>query len=139
MPPANATACNDRTDHLSVAEVATEITLYHGFGCWRAQIAFRGQFVKVMFAYTKTPYTMGATSEMLAMKNEPSAEGGLFMGPPLLRDEEDDLWLSQMPAVVQHLARKMDLVPASGKAQSQALKILLDCNDVLGDVTRANG
>ncbi len=44
-----------------------------------------------------------------------------------------------MPAIVTYLADIYGLVPSNAAARATALKVLLDCNDVLANITRSNG
>ena len=101
--------------------------------------------------------------ELMALKNAPpaAASGPLFMAPPLLHDTVADVWLSQNAAIVQYIAAKHGLLPsaavdadaggadaaataaaaaaAAAVQASTALKVMLDANDVLNEITRGTG
>jgi glutathione S-transferase len=113
----------------------SEYTFYY----W--PIPFRGNFVTSIFHYSGTPYVEGKVSELMQLKNadpsDPEAKA-IFMAPPLLHDKEMDLYVSQMPAIVFHLGRKFKMMPPDNLV-TIGEKIILDCNDVLAEISRNNG
>ena len=104
-------------------------------------LSFRGCFISYLFAYQDTPLLEGATfDQLLELKNQPPAEQAVpFMGPPLLEDHESGRTLSQMPAIVLHVARELGLMPEDPFEQALCLKVLMDCNDVLMEISRFHG
>jgi len=99
-------------------------------------IPFRGQFARCVLAHQGVAYEMPPVSQLMKLKTTPPADcPALFMAPPLLHDVADDLWVSQNAAIVTHLARKLGLQPKDGDRQTLALKTILDCNDVLNEIT----
>ena len=102
-------------------------------------IPFRGQFMRMAFALTRTRWLEGDPKEMYRLRDAGDEGPALFVAPPLLHDAEDDLWLSQTPAIMAHLAPKLGLVPDSRRLAALALKVLCDCNDVLNEVTEQCG
>lgn len=61
------------------------------------------------------------------------------MAPPFLVDCKTGRTLSQMPAIVDFLARRHDLAPEKAWERSLMLKLTLDANDVLDEVTLRGG
>ena len=104
-------------------------------------LPFRGCFVSYLFAYRGAPLLEGASyEEIIELKNRhPSEQEIPFMGPPLLKDLETGRSLSQMPAIVLHVAKELDFLPDDPFAQAMCLKVLMDCNDVLMEICRYNG
>lgn len=100
-------------------------------------IPFRGRFVTSILSYTDTPVKMLTATELNEVRSSSQVVVDFF-APPVLFDREEDLYIGQMPAIVMHLGLKLNLMPHLSK-QSQAFKVILDCNDVLGEITRNNG
>ena len=104
-------------------------------------IPFRGCFVSYLFAYRDVPLI--ETSEYDEIREllaaDPDEQGIPFMGPPLLYEQESDRCLSQMPAIVLYVSRELDLLPQDPFELAIAMKILMDCNDVLMEICRYNG
>jgi glutathione S-transferase len=61
------------------------------------------------------------------------------MAPPYLYDCRNRIYLAQMPAILMHLGRRYDYLPKRAETLGLALKAILDCNDVLMDITNFNG
>ena len=112
-----------------------------GFQLYYWPIPFRGCFVSYLFAYRDIPLLEGASFEEIEslMSRHPSEQDIPFMGPPVLRDLESDRTLSQMPAIVLHVSRELDLMPDDPFDVAMCMKVLMDCNDVLMEVCRYNG
>ncbi len=104
-------------------------------------LPFRGCFVSYLFAYRDYPLLESTSFETInELKNRPPNEQEIpFVGPPLLRDLESRQSLSQMPAIVVHVSRELDLLPEDPFEQAMCLKVLMDCNDVLMEICRYNG
>ena len=104
-------------------------------------LPFRGCFVSYLFAYRDVPFLETSDfEENLALKSLPPGEQAVpYMGPPVLHDLEYDRSLSQMPAIVLYVARKLGLAPGDPFDEAMAMKILMDCNDVLMEICRYNG
>ena len=104
-------------------------------------IPFRGCFVSYLFAYRDVPLLetsdFDEIRELLA--TDPDEQDVPFMGPPMLRELESGLTLSQMPAIVLYASRELGLLPDDPFELSMAVKILMDCNDVLMEICRYNG
>ncbi len=104
-------------------------------------LPFRGCFVSYLFAYRDVPLQehsdMEAISELRSLP--PGEQPVPFMGPPVLTDRATGRSLSQMPAIVLYVAPLLDLMPADPFDQAMAMKVLMDCNDVLMEICRYNG
>src|SRR5690348_10468763 len=62
-----------------------------------------------------------------------------FMGPPVLVDRRTGVALAQMPAIVLYLGETLDLLPAEIGARALAMKIVLDANDIIDEITIDGG
>ena len=104
-------------------------------------IPFRGCFVSYQFAWRGVPLINEAGFEDIErLKSPPPSEQAIpFMGPPVLHDLETGRVLSQMPAIVMYVAHELELMPEDSFDQAMAMKILMDCNDVLMEICRYNG
>jgi len=71
---------------------------------------------------------------MAAFKKNPPVP---MMAPPLIR--HGDFYINQMAACVQYLAKLTGYEPADTKLAAIALKVLLDCNDCIDNLSRNNG
>ncbi|MEM9404129.1 MAG: glutathione S-transferase family protein [Pseudomonadota bacterium] len=104
-------------------------------------IPFRGCFVSYLFAYRDVPLRQTAGfDEIRAMQNTALSEQPVpFVGPPILQDLQTGQTLSQMPAIVLYASHELDLLPSDSYEQALAMKVLMDCNDVLMEICRYNG
>ena len=110
------------------------------FALYYWPIPFRGNFVKVLFAYKQEPLELAAVPELVKLKNLPVAEQPCpFMAPPYLHDKEADLYLSQLPAIMNYCSAKLGLLPEALDKQALALKVMEDANDMLAEMSRGNG
>jgi glutathione S-transferase len=102
-------------------------------------IPFRGNYLKVILEDAGVPYeTPSADKVAPFMRKRGTMDQSLPMfAPPFLRI--NDLWLNQLPASAQFLAKKYGYEPSDPYLAAVALKVLLDVNDVLAEVTRGNG
>jgi len=107
-------------------------------GYW--PIPFRGNFVKVILEYAGEEYDVMETSEVIQLKTAAvSAQPVPFIGPPFLLHNESGFAISQTAAIVEYLVRKFGFVPESPELAALAQKAVLDCIDVLVEITRHNG
>ena len=103
-------------------------------------LPFRGCFVQLLLEHAGVDYEMASMDETLELKSASLSEQALpAMAPPFFKDLITDDGLAQMPAIMMYLSGKHDYLPKDPYLQAVALKILLDCNDVLSDLTNANG
>lgn len=104
-------------------------------------IAFRGCFVSYLFAYRDAPLDLETDIEEIDRLRtvDPREQHVPYMGPPVLTDLKTGRSISQMPAIVLYASRELDLMPADHFDLSMAMKVLMDCNDVLMEICRYNG
>jgi len=104
-------------------------------------LPFRGCFVSYLFAYRDVPLLVEASFEenKNLISQQPGEQAIPFMGPPMLRNLETDRTLSQMPAIVLYVARELNLMPEDPFDLAMGMKIIMDCNDVLMEISRYNG
>lgn len=104
-------------------------------------LAFRGCFVSYLFAYRDEPLLEDNNPDTIAeLKSLPPSEQDIpFVGPPVLKDLENDRTLSQMPAIVHYVAQELDLSPTQPYDAALCTKVLMDCNDLLMELCRYNG
>jgi glutathione S-transferase len=104
-------------------------------------IAFRGCFVSYLFAYRDVALDLHTDFEEINRLRalDPKEQEVPYMGPPVLADLESGCTISQMPAIVLYASRELDLMPADHFDLSMAMKVLMDCNDVLMEICRYNG
>ena len=103
-------------------------------------VPFRGQFVRAVLAFAGKSWTErgdGAISKL--MSGPVKAMPVPFMGPPLLIDKKADFAIAQMPAIVLYLGETLDLMPASPALRAITLKVVLDANDVIDEITLDGG
>ena len=103
-------------------------------------VPFRGQFVRALLAYAGKTWTegdIGAMSELMEgpVKTMPVP----FMGPPMLIDKKADVVIAQMPAIMLYLGETLDLMPATPALRAMTMKIVLDANDVIDELTLDGG
>ncbi|WP_319529763.1 glutathione S-transferase [uncultured Cohaesibacter sp.] len=103
-------------------------------------IPFRGQPIRALLTYVGADWDEADTSHVREMKDLPvDRQAGPFMAPPFLIDEEANVALSQMSAILVYLADKYRLMPESAVQRAQTIKILADANDVLDEITLFGG
>lgn len=103
-------------------------------------LPFRGSFVLSLLEYRQCRYELSPVEEVLHYKSAAIDQQSIAgMAPPLLIDYQTGRSINQMPAIVFYLAAKLDLMPENAFDQALMLKIVLDANDVLSDLTNANG
>jgi len=59
--------------------------------------------------------------------------------PPYLVDHDAGVQLASTPAIVRYVSMKFGLMPDAIDKQALALKAMLDCNDVLAEISLGNG
>lgn len=104
-------------------------------------LPFRGSFVSYMFAYADVLLEEESDYKKISsIRNDPpSDQPAPFMAPPLLIDKQADISMSQMPAIVMYVAKKLNLMPTDHEQVCRALKVVMDCNDLLMEICRYNG
>ena len=102
-------------------------------------IAIRGNFVRVLLAQAGVLYAEAPIPELGALRALPVNEQPYpSMAPPFLHDHEEDVFLSQTTSIVHYLGNKLNLFPDSNQKVSLCLKIMLDANDVLSELTKGS-
>jgi glutathione S-transferase len=119
-----------------------DYTLYY----W--PIPFRGQFIRAVLAQVGAQWDEADFDTIIELKDKPPrAQPVPHMAPPVLIDHRENVALSQLPAILMYLGGKYELLPSAtteqqgGQAGDDALvlKLILDANDVLYEMTRHNG
>jgi len=109
----------------------TQYLLYY----W--DVPFRGIFPQLFLEEIGVNYQWHDASEIYPEKSLKIHNPG--MAPPYLFDVKSEKYLAQMPAIMMHLAREHDYLPKRTETLDLALKTILDCNDVLMEVTNYYG
>lgn len=109
----------------------TQYLLYY----W--DVPFRGIFPQLFLEEIGADYQWHDASEIYPDKSLKIHNPG--MAPPYLFDVKTEIYLAQMPAIMMHLAREYDYLPKRTETLDLALKTILDCNDVLMEVTNYFG
>jgi glutathione S-transferase len=103
-------------------------------------IPFRGQFVRALLAFAGKTWSEHDGEDISKMMDGPLRKMPVpFMGPPLLVDTKADFAISQMPAIVLYLGETLDLLPKDPKMRALTLKIVMDANDIIDDITLDGG
>lgn len=100
-------------------------------------VPFRGIFPQLFLEEIGADYEWHDASEIYPEKSLKIHHPG--MAPPYLYDVKTKTYLAQMPAIMMHLARVHDYLPKRAETLDLALKVILDCNDVLLEITKCYG
>eukprot|EP00605_Chrysophyceae_sp_TOSAG23-4_P002320 GSChrysophyteH1.ASY1.ANO1.2566.1 assembled CDS len=100
-------------------------------------IPFRGQFIRAALRYAGEEYEECNAMELKNMKNADGEPMALFVAPPAIRD--GDLYISQTPAIVSHLGRKLGLCPSDANSIAVADVFVNNCNDIINELSRNCG
>lgn len=100
-------------------------------------VPFRGNFVQIFLEEVNARYEKHAATELYPEKGINVNFPG--MAPPYLYDCHKKRYFAQMPAILMYLGRKYDYLPKQNERLSIALKTILDCNDILSEITRSHG
>lgn len=104
-------------------------------------LPFRRCFITYLFAYRDEPLQLVSDlEENLELKEQPPEKQSIpYMGPPVLTELESGFSISQMPAIVPYVSKDLGLLPDNPIDLAMAMKVLMDCNDVLMEICRYNG
>ena len=103
-------------------------------------VPFRGQFVRAVLAFAGKSWAEGDMGTMSKLMSGPVKQMPVpFMGPPMLVDKKADFAIAQMPAIVLYLGETLDLLPAAAGLRAMTMKIVLDANDVIDEITLDGG
>lgn len=100
-------------------------------------VPFRGIFPRLFLEAVGAKYEYHDASEIYPKKSLDIYNPG--MAPPYLFDVKNDRYLAQMPAILIHLAREYDYLPKRIETADLALKTILDCHDILTEITNNGG
>ena len=103
-------------------------------------IPFRAQFIRYILAYAGEAWDEPDRDAVMAIYQSAVADQPLpFMGPPLLHDRNEDVWVSQAPAIASYLGEILGLMPGTPAQDALTQKVLGDSIDVLDGLTRNCG
>ena len=103
-------------------------------------IPFRGEFIRLILAERGEDYIEADTEELLELKATDPADQPLpMLAPPFLHDLKNDIFINQMPVIVMYLSEKLGLLPRDNYKSAICLKLTLDSNDLLAELTNLNG
>jgi glutathione S-transferase len=103
-------------------------------------VPFRGNFIRLLLEEADESYEEATYEEIIDLYSMTVEEKPFpAMAPPFIHDLDSDIFLSQMPAIVMYLAEKHNFLPRDSFQSTICLKLLLDSNDVLADITNLNG
>lgn len=100
-------------------------------------VPFRGIFPQLFLEEVGSKYEWHDASEIYPEKSLKIHNPG--MAPPYLQDVKNEKYLAQMPAILMHLAREYDYLPGRIETCDLALKTILDCHDILLEITNSYG
>ncbi len=103
-------------------------------------IPFRAQPIRYILAYAGQAWEEPDDDRVMALYQSAIVDQPVpFMGPPVLHDRQEDLWLSQAPAIASYVGQALGLMPGTPERDALTLKVLGDCTDVLQALTRDCG
>ncbi|TLM77395.1 glutathione S-transferase family protein [Microbulbifer harenosus] len=100
-------------------------------------LPFRGVFIEMLLADVGAGYSNHDASGIYPERSLKLHNPG--MAPPYLYDYKCKKYFAQMPAILMHLARDYDYLPTRAELHTLALKTILDCNDILLEITNYHG
>lgn len=100
-------------------------------------LPFRGNFIQLMLEEVGAQYERCDASEIYPERSLSIHNPG--MAPPYLYECKSKTYFAQMPACLMHLGSQYDYLPKRAETLTLALKTILDCNDVLIEITNSNG
>jgi glutathione S-transferase len=100
-------------------------------------VPFRGVFPELMLEEAGVFYERRDASDIYPEKVLKIHTAG--MAPPYLYDLKKKTYLAQMPAIMLHLAREYHYLPKRAETFDLAVKTIMDCHDVLLEITNSYG
>ncbi|SHF92728.1 glutathione S-transferase [Microbulbifer donghaiensis] len=100
-------------------------------------LPFRGNFILLLLEEVGAKYERHGASDLYPERSLKIKNPG--MAPPYLYECKSKTYFAQMPAILMHLGREYDYLPKRAETHTLALKTILDCNDVLMEITNFNG
>jgi glutathione S-transferase len=105
------------------------------FYYWQAP--FRGNFVELLLADAEVKYKRFDATELYPQKGLKAKTAG--MAPPYLYEVKSRHTLTQMPAILMYLGEKHKYLPKNPASRAIALKTIMDCHDILLEITNCYG
>ena len=103
-------------------------------------VPFRGQFVRSLLAFAGRPWTEAGDEAIEDLMAGPPADMPIpFMGPPMLVDHVANFAVAEMPAIMLYLGETLDLMPSTPALRALTMKVVVDANDVIDEVTMDGG
>lgn len=103
-------------------------------------IPFRGNFVRLLFAYLGIDYEEASSAQIADFRSSSVREQPTpAMAPPVLQNLEDGSYVSQTGAIILYVGQRHGLLPDDPAQLPMVMKIFGDCMDVLSEITRSNG
>ena len=100
-------------------------------------LPFRGVFIEMLLEDAGASYTRHDAAEIYPERSLKIKNPGI--APPYLYESHSKEYYAQMPAILMHLAREYDYLPKRAEPHTLALKTILDCNDILLEITNQHG
>ncbi|MFC6633355.1 glutathione S-transferase family protein [Microbulbifer taiwanensis] len=100
-------------------------------------LPFRGNFIQLFLEEVGAGYKRCDATDIYPGRSLSIRNPG--MAPPYLYECKSKTYFAQMPAILMHLGREYDYLPKRAEPHTLALKVILDCNDVLMEITNYNG
>ncbi|AMX03577.1 glutathione S-transferase [Microbulbifer thermotolerans] len=100
-------------------------------------LPFRGNFIQLFLEEVGARYERCEAGDLYPKQRLTIRNPG--MAPPYLYECKSKTYYAQMPAILMHLAREYDYLPQKAETHTLALKSILDCNDVLMEITNFYG
>lgn len=103
-------------------------------------VPFRGQFVRSLLAFAGRPWAEAGDEAIEDLMAGPPADMPIpFMGPPMLVDHVANFAVAEMPAIMLYLGEALDLMPSSPALRALTMKVIVDANDVIDELTIDGG
>ncbi|MBS0290339.1 MAG: glutathione S-transferase family protein [Proteobacteria bacterium] len=100
-------------------------------------VPFRGNFIQLFLEEVNAKYKRYDVSEIYP--NNRINISYPAMAPPYLYDCKSKKYFAQMPAILMHLGKIYNYIPKRSGMLTLALKTILDCNDILMEITNNHG
>jgi glutathione S-transferase len=101
---------------------------------------FRGQFPRAVLAHAGADWAEAGTEATVEAMDAPvSGQAVPHMAPPMLVDHRREAAVAQMPAIMAYLGAQFGLMPGDPGRDALALKVVLDANDILDEITLDGG
>lgn len=114
-----------------------EVSMAEAYSLFYWDVPFRGIFPQLFLEDAGVRYEFHDASEIYPEKGLKIHNPG--MAPPYLYEFKHERYLAQMPAILMHLAREYDYLPKRIETLDLALKTIMDCHDVLLEITNCYG